>query len=153
MTESIAVETFLQSLGMRAIGDLDRIEAQMVEGLPKVDCKVEHRFTPGLYIREITMPQGSLITSKIHRTEHPFVISKGRVAVWTEESGVQHLEAPYTGITNPGTRRLLFVWEDTVWTTFHPTKQREVSAVEDEIIEKHINPYLGEEVAECLGLP
>lgn len=84
-----------------------------------VECPLVHRFTPGLYVREIFMPKGALIVSKIHRTEHPYVISKGKVSVWTE-GGVLHLSAPHCGITKPGTRRVLYIHEDCVWTTFHP---------------------------------
>jgi hypothetical protein len=98
---------------------------------------VTHRFTPGLYIRQIFMPKGSLIISKIHRTEHPFVISQGHAAVWSEAAGVVHLRAPFTGITYPGTRRVLYIHEDCIWTTFHPTSKTDLGEIEEEIIEPH----------------
>ena len=41
---------------------VDTLE-QKIMGLPPADCPVVHRFTPGLYIREILMPKGTLITS------------------------------------------------------------------------------------------
>jgi hypothetical protein len=153
MTEDFAVKDFMQSLGLNAIGDLDRIEAQMVAALPPVQCDLTHTFCPGMYVRQIFMPAGSLITSKIHRTEHPYVISMGRVSVWTAEDGVQHLSAPHTGITSPGTRRLLFIWTDTVWTTFHATELTSVDEIEAHILEPYINPLLGKDTGECLLLP
>lgn len=113
---------------------LDRIEQLMAE-MPPIDCPLVHRFTPGLYIREIFMPAGALITSKIHRTTHPFVISKGRAKVWTQETGWVELTAPHGGITQPGTRRLLYIVEDTVWTTVHRTDLTDIDAIEREIIE------------------
>ncbi len=102
--------------------------------MPPVDLPVTHRFTPGLYIREIFMPKGSLVISKIHKTEHPYVVSKGSANVWTEE-GVQRISAPFTGITKPGTRRVLLITEDCIWTTFHPTVETDVDAIERAIIE------------------
>lgn len=81
---------------------------------------LNHTFTPGLYSREIYMPKGSLIISRIHMFEHPYVISKGECSVYDGEKVVR-LKAPYQGVTKPGTKRLLYIHEDTLWTTFHVT--------------------------------
>jgi hypothetical protein len=116
---------------------VDALEQEMAKR-PPLDCPLVHRFTPGLYVREIFMPADSLITSKIHKTEHPFVVSKGRCLVWIDGIGWQLIEAPYTGITKPGTRRVLLILEDTVWTTFHPIAPEEhdnLAAIEARIIE------------------
>lgn len=115
-------------------GKIDQAVTELAR-LPQVECPLVHRFTPGLYSREIFMPAGSLIISKLHKTEHPYVISKGRVSVWTEESGVVQLQAPFCGITKPGTRRILFIHDDCVWTTFHPTKETDLEKIEGELIE------------------
>lgn len=125
-----------------ADASLDLLEAQMAQHGKPVETPLIHRFTPGLYIREILMPAGSLVTSRIHRTTHPYVISKGVISVWTKEDGVQHLRAPHTGITKPGTRRLLYAHEDTIWTTFHPTDETDVETIEAAILEPHLNPFL-----------
>lgn len=108
---------------------------------PTVDSPVVHRFVPGIYIREITMKPGSLIISKIHKHEHPFVISKGRCEVFTRESGWTELKAPYTGITMPGTERVLLIHEETIWTTFHPIPfdvkgEEDLPKIEDHVIAK-----------------
>jgi hypothetical protein len=138
-----------------AMHDLvDRFEESIVgSGLPLAQFPVVHRFTPGLYIREIFMPAGSVLTSKIHKTEHPFVISKGVVSVWTAEEGTITLNAPYTGITKPGTRRVLFIHEDTIWTTFHVGEENNVEAIENRIIEPRVNSRLLTKTEEmsCLG--
>jgi hypothetical protein len=125
-----------------ALGHSDKIDALEKElgRLPQAELPVTHRFTPGLYAREIFMAAGTLLTSKIHKTEHPFVISKGSVSVWTEDGGVVHLSAPHTGITQPGTRRVLYIHEDTVWTTFHVTPETDVAKIEQAIIEPHDLP-------------
>lgn len=133
---------------------IDSLEAAMAE-LEPVDCPLVHRFTPGLYTREIFMPAGSMITSLIHKTEHPFFVLKGSVSVFNESDGeVKQIEAPYVGITKPGTRRVLYVHSDCVWVTTHPTDVVPKSESEEDIlaavdmvgsaiIEPHINPILG----------
>lgn len=109
------------------------------------DFPVIHRFTPGLYIREITMFAGSVLTSKIHKTEHPFVVSKGRCLVYlNKDDGWQEIAAPYTGVTQPNTRRVLVILEDTVWTTFHPTNLTDIIEIEESLLESHDNPLIPE---------
>ena len=117
----------------RVQSQVDTLE-QKIMGLPPAECPVVHRFTPGLYIREILMPKGTLITSKIHLTEHPYVISKGVVDVFIEGVGWKKYAAPYTGITKPYTRRVLFIEEDTIWTTFHATDETDLAKLEEQLI-------------------
>ena len=131
---------------------VDAVEAMMSE-LPSIDCPLIHRFTPNLYTREIFMAKGSFITSKIHLTEHQFIVSKGKCTVWTDVGEQILIEAPYHGITKPNTRRVLFVHEDCIWTTFHVTDVQPLSdseqdvleavnKIENVIIEKHENIFL-----------
>lgn len=122
--------------------EMDRLELGMLASAPAVDLPVEHRFTPGLYIRTIHMPAGTLLTSKIHRTEHPYVVTRGRVSVYIPDRGVEHLEAGHMGITQAGTRRLLYIHEDTVWTTFHPNPDdvEDLEVIEERLIERRELP-------------
>jgi hypothetical protein len=115
--------------------------------LPQIDLPLVHKFTPGMYIRQITMPKGSLVVSKIHKTTHPFVISQGHCSVMDEAGNIVHLKAPHLGITTPGTRRILFMHEETVWTTFHPGDWKEGTDPETivaEVTEAHDVSYIGE---------
>ena len=129
---------------------LDEIEAWIIShggqsqatGEILKDFPVTHHFTPGLYIREIFMPAGSILTSRIHKTEHPYIITKGKVIVRIDGQSSMELAAPHFGITKPGTRRLLFILEDTTWLTFHATQLTDVVEIENEIIEAHHNPLL-----------
>lgn len=114
--------------------------------LPQLEMPLVHRFTPGLYIRQITMPAGSVVISRVHKTTHPFVISKGRCSVWSEEHGVQELSAPHCGITTPATRRILVIHEETVWTTFHPTAETDLAKLEAELTETPDVSYIGQMV-------
>jgi hypothetical protein len=113
-----------------------------------------------MYIREIFMPAGSLITSKIHKTEHPYIISYGKTAVSIDGNEWNEITAPYTGITVPGTRRVLYIIEDCIWTTFHridnmksdynnlndEEKEEIVKKIEEKILEPHINYLTGPDI-------
>ena len=138
--------------------NIDVLEAAMISECEPIICPLKHTFIPGFYIREIFMPKGeegkvNLVTSRVHNTFHPFFILKGKVAVFSENDGEQIIEAPYSGITEPGTRRVLKIYEDTVWVTVHATdivpKDNSDEAIEeaanmvaDNILAKHENPLL-----------
>ena len=84
--------------------------------------EVTERGTPGLYTREIMMPTGMLCTSRIHKTCHQFIVSKGSCTVYnTFDDTTELIVAPHHGITFPGTRRVLFIHDNCTWTTSHPT--------------------------------
>lgn len=111
---------------------VDAIQWQLGK-LPAVECPVTHRFTPGLYVREIFMPAGAAVVSRVHKTEHPYVVLEGRALVWTEEAGVVEVKAGQVGITKPGTRRVLYLPENCRWATFHPTTETDLQKLQDEL--------------------
>ncbi len=114
---------------------------------PIQECPLKHTLTETQYIREIFMPKGTLVTSMIHKTEHPFFVLSGVVSVYSENDGEQFIEAPYSGITTPNTRRVLYIHEDTVWVTVHTRLENEtIDEIGERIIEKHDNPLLDEEI-------
>lgn len=115
---------------------IDRIEA-VLSTCPQLDHQMVHRFTPGMYLRQITMPAGSIYTSKIHKTEHPYFVMSGLVSVMREDGTWQHIKAPHVGITKTGTRRVLAVHEDTVWITAHATEETDLDKIEEKVIEPH----------------
>ena len=139
---------------------LDELEVAMLENCEPVHCLTTHKFTDGMYIREIFMPAGSLITSKVHKTEHPYIVSYGKVAVSIDGDDWDEITAPYTGITKPGTRRVLYILEDCIWTTFHRVddmkseyndlnddeKENIVKEIEEKILEPHINYLTGTDI-------
>jgi hypothetical protein len=129
---------------------LDELEVALAQ-LPRVELPVTHRFTKGMYIREIQIPAGTMLTSMTHKTEHPFVISEGAIKVTSDNEGSVIYEAPHTGITKPNTRRALHALTDVVWTTFHVTDETDVEKICEQILEpqdnKHILEATGEDLA------
>lgn len=115
---------------------LNAADAAVAE-LPPVDLPLRHIFTPGLYTREIFMPKGAVVMSRVHLFEHPFVISRGVVSVWDDENGWVTLRAPHTGVTKPGTRRALYIHEDTTWTTFHVTNETDPEKIVEMVTYDH----------------
>ena len=94
---------------------------------------VKHTFTGGCYIREIYNPANELIITKIHKKEHPFFLMKGEMSILTE-TGIQHIKAPYQGITKPGTKRAIYTHEECTFITVHATNNTTIKDVEDEVV-------------------
>lgn len=97
-------------------------------------CPVKHHFAEGSYGREMTLPAGLVVVGKIHKHSHVNVISQGRVQVFTEHGGVEELVAPCTFVSTPGTKRVVHVLEETIWTTVHVTDKTDLAEIEREVI-------------------
>lgn len=102
--------------------------------VPASEFPVAHHYAPGMYAREMLIPADSVIVGKIHRHAHVNVISAGRVRVFTEHTGVLEFSAPYTFVSEPGAKRVVYALEDTVWTTIHSTDSTDPAYIEREVI-------------------
>lgn len=116
----------------------------------QIECKVTDHFAPGVYAREVLIPKGATVVGKIHKTRHLNIVSAGELDVWTEQ-GIRRIKAPYTFVSEPGTKRVGYAYEDTVWTTIHPTDETDVGKIEEMIIAKTY-AELPEEVRLKLGI-
>ena len=96
---------------------------------------VNHDFADGQYVRTIVMPKDLVIATKIHNQNHPFFVMKGECSVYTEK-GMQRIKAPYHGITEAGTKRLLYIHEECTWVTVHCTEKLTLEEIENECIAK-----------------
>lgn len=126
---------------------IDALERVMLDNYSQIECPVNHSFGKGVYVREIFMPKGSKVTSKIHKERHPYFIMKGVVKVWIHGVGWELISAPYFGWTEPGTRRVIDVVENTNWITVHsnPDDGEDLEVIEQRIIESHSNHLLRHE--------
>ena len=94
---------------------------------------VKHSFADGCYIREIFNPANELLVTKIHKKEHPFFLMEGKMSILTEE-GVEHIQAPYHGITKPGTKRIIYTHTDCKFITVHATNKTDIKEIEKDVI-------------------
>jgi len=104
---------------------IDHLESEMAK-LPQVEQPLEHHFTEGLYGREIFNPKDSIIVTKIHKAPNFSFLLKGKLSVVTED-GVDVIEAPMFFVTKPGTKRVLYSHEDTIFMTVHPNPKNDLN--------------------------
>lgn len=115
-------------VSIKSANDLiDEVEYAMINEMVEsgefvlIQAPLKHEFSDGLYTRTIKMPANSRFTTLVHKFSHPFFVLIGKVAVFSENDAAQMIEAPYRSITKSGTRRVLHVLEETVWSTVHRT--------------------------------
>ena len=101
--------------------------------MKEAECPVAHRFSKGIYLREIFIPAGTRIIGKIHATEHFNVLLTGKVTVITAE-GREEITAPHTFISKAGVQKVVIVHEDCQWQTLHVTDKTDLKEIEKEVI-------------------
>lgn len=107
------------------------LEAEILK-LPQTDLPLRHYFAKGLYAREMLIPEGTVLTGKIHTTEHLCFITKGSISVLAEE-GMRRINAPAILISKPGAKRAGFAHEDTIFVTVHATEETDLEKLEAEL--------------------
>jgi len=107
---------------------------QELRKFPPAQIETEHTFGPGFYARTIHLEAGTVLTGKVHATEHIFILSKGELLVVTED-GRQHLKAPCQFVCRPGLKRAGYALTDVVCTNVHITDETDLEKLEAQLIE------------------
>jgi len=136
----LSIEEFRQSVTFFAEVIEEQVSSYKGEEFDKIN-PLSHEFADGCYIRKMFMPKGQIIVTKIHKKKHPYFIQSGKLSI-VSEHGVHHVTAPYNGITEPGTQRIVYVHEDSVFITVHATKETDIKKIEEEVIAKDYNDPL-----------
>ena len=99
--------------------------------LPQGDTEVTHRFTPGVYTREMRVPAGLMITGAVHKREHLSVFLEGKMLIPDDSGGTKEITAPIVEIAKPGIKRVGYVVEAVRWITVHATDITDIDELEE----------------------
>lgn len=128
------------------IRELERAIAQ----LPQAEFKETHHFAEGIYGRELFIPAGTVLTGKIHRHSTLNILLQGRIKVTNADGAVRELSAPAVFVSPPGCKKVGLALEDTIWLNVHPTRLKDLAAIESKFIVPEA-PALTDEETPCLG--
>lgn len=79
-----------------------------------------HHFAGGMYCRKIKIPRGTVVVSKVHKTEHFFIGCEGELQVAGQ--GETYTIRPGDVVPSPvGTKRVVHALTDVVVLTVHKT--------------------------------
>jgi hypothetical protein len=120
-------------------GEYDKAVSKCVDELIKmeqVDAPVEHKFSPGVYVRQITMPAGTFVIGHKHKTQHLNIVMTGRAKVMMNGI-VEEIVAPCIFESQSGVQKVLLIEEDMVWATVHtnPENCQDVVKLEESLID------------------
>jgi len=113
---------------------VDDVAEKMLE-YPQVKSPVIHRFAPGLYIREVSLPAGAFVIGHEHKTEHFNVMLKGHLIMVNKDGSSTEIKAGYSYTAPPG-RKIVYIIEDTVWLNVFPADETDIDVLEDRLLNK-----------------
>lgn len=124
-----------------ALSQVQRLEASM-HALPEelkidIDSLTKHYFANGVYVREVNVPAGVTIVGKLHKDECINILTKGKIAVTMADGEVKELEAPFTFVSAPNTKKAAYCITDVQWLNVHPnpTETTDLLQLEHQLIE------------------
>jgi len=98
-----------------------------------IELPVNHHHLDGVYIRELFMPAGTLLTGKIHHKEHISILAQGEIRLSNGKEFMQ-IKAPHIMKDPPGTKRLIYALRDSTFINVIPTDKETLEDIEEEVV-------------------
>jgi len=117
--------------------EIDIVTHQDSEHFP-----LKHTFADGIYVRQMSMKPGSVVVGAIHKHLHVWFLLTGHISVATEKD-VEDYIAPCYVVATPGTKRVIYANEDSIFVNIHknPTNSQNIDWLEKEIVAKDFKEY------------
>ena len=114
----------------------DKVETLLkeVQAMPQLECAENHYFGPGLYIKEVILPAGSVIIGKPHKVAHMCILLQGKMVIAKEDGSKVELVAPMTFVSPPG-RKVAYIIETVVFQNVFATEETDIEKLENMLID------------------
>lgn len=101
--------------------------------LVELDVPIDHYHAKGLYGRRMYASASTLIISKVHCSQQFTIALKGRCRVLDQDGNKYDIEAPSVFVTEKGTQRALYCYDDVEWITVHASDSTDIDEIEKRI--------------------
>jgi len=103
---------------------------------------LKHTFADGIYVRQMSMNADTVVVGAIHKHLHVWFLLTGNISVVTED-GLEDYVAPCYVVATPGTKRVIYANEDSIFVNIHknPTNSQDIEFLEKEIVAKDFKEY------------
>jgi hypothetical protein len=134
------IETFEKALIAAADGNL--IEGDGKDIVHSQKFPMKHTFADGVYVREMFMKKDSAVIGAIHKHLHVWFLMTGHLVIAKEESKEEYL-APCYVLAEPGSKRVIYAVEDSVFVNVHknPTNTQDILELEKNIVALNREDY------------
>ena len=122
---------------------IDIADGEMI--VTEHDTKVfplKHTFADGIYVRQMSMEEGSCVIGAIHNHLHVWFLLTGCISVATENV-IEDYIAPCYVVATPGTKRVIYANEDSIFVNIHknPSNNKNIEELEKEIVSASYEEY------------
>ena len=119
---------------LRTAEEFEELEAKMFR-MKQAACPVTHTFGPGIYIREVRLPAGSLCLGIEQRFSQMNIFVSGKILMVNLDGSTSEMVAPKMFVGSPG-RKLGYALEEVVWLNVYATEERDVETLENTYLKK-----------------
>ena len=119
------------------------LDLEMGNSIAEVpDIPISHFFADQIYIRQMNMKQDQIVVGAIHNHLHVWFLMKGRVIINNNGEIVEHIAPCYT-ISEPGSKRLIYALEDSIFVNVHknPSNTKNIEELEKDIVSFNTEEY------------
>jgi len=103
---------------------------------------LKHTFADGVYVRQMSMKKDSSVIGAIHNHLHVWFLLTGNISVATE-GAVEDYIAPCYVVATPGTKRVIYANEDSIFVNVHknPSNTKNINELESELVSINYQEY------------
>lgn len=129
------ITAFLKPLGVGLVPgtlqEIESLESKML-GLPQIKYTQQSYHAPGIWVRELRAPAGSLIIGHEHRHANLNILAQGS-KIMVIGDRVERMTAPYCVPSGLGIRKIGLILTDMVWFSIHhnPTNEQDEEKLEE----------------------
>ena len=99
---------------------------------PQVEMPVTHIQIDGVYARSLFIPEGVVLTGKIHNTESIGILAKGTLRIFDGEN-YSEIHEGHISVAKSGTKRIGYAVTDCIFITVHRTDKTDLAEIEYEL--------------------
>ena len=126
---------------------LDNVDGVNIEGcknevLHSDNFPMKHTFADGIYVRQMDIKKDGLVVGAIHKHLHVWFLLTGHISVVTEKNTEDYI-APCYVVATPGTKRIIYAQEDSIFVNIHknPSNTQDIDELEKQIVALSYKEY------------
>ena len=106
------------------------------------EIPITNYFADGIYLRQMEMPADSVVVGAIHNHLHAWFLLTGRILVNNNGEIIEHI-APCFTISKPGSKRLIYALENSIFVNVHknPSNTQDIKELEQEIVSMTMDEF------------
>ena len=118
-----------------ANADGENIEGNGKEILHSENFPLKHTFVDGVYVREMKFKKDSAVVGAIHKHLHVWFLLYGHLFIATEDFQEEYI-APCYVVAKPGSKRVIYAAEDSLFVNVHanPENITDIEELEKQLV-------------------